>query len=422
MPTCPICGTEVSEGTGFCPKCLRRLMTGKAPKGKSKKKLAGIIVACVIVISAVIVIATQLLKVPSGGVAELEYVAVSAYDFAKELFDPELTSLQRENLWKDYEGKQVKWTNELKYMSPEEEGIVAYFLNPLDWARTEVVAVFDASQRSSLLGLNEGDLVIYTGVLASFGQTEISLTDCTVVSLPIVPLWWNDDIDTRSKRILVGDEVLCLGPSTYEDATRRLPPQITAINRETGELLWEGEKTESILVGIDSHYVYAWHPARIVPMSEPDYPRYWFASNITALDKVSGQIGWYSYLSEGTDCLSQYGCLPDEWSLSDFVNCCILGESVKEEITNKGEPGLTFLIDKPPLSELTYEYQGVIYKSACAVYGGVGTACGALQALDQQTGDFLWMMTFQEIGMNDFSIVDGILYVSTDEGVGAFKL
>ena len=425
MPTCPICGTKVSEGAGFCPKCLRRLMTGQATKGKSKKKLVGIIAACVIAISVVIVITTHLPKVPSGGVAELEYVAVSAYDFAKELFDPELTSLQREYLWKNYEGKQAEWTNELKYVSTKKEGLIAYFLNPLDWARTEVEAIFDESQMSSLLQLEEGDLVTYTGVLASFGGTEIRLTDCTVVSLPIVPLWWNDDIDTHSKRILVGDEVLCLGPSTYDDATEYLPrllPKITAIDRERGELLWEGEKTESVLVGIDSRYAYAWHSVRIVPMSEPDYPWYWFASNITALDRVSGEIGWYSYLSEGVDCLSQYGCLPDEWSESDFVNCCILKGRVKEEITNEGEPGLTFLIDKPPLSEITYEYQGVIYRSACAVYGGIGRECGALQALDQQTGDVLWMMTFRETGMNDFSIVDGILYVSTDEGVGAFKL
>ena len=425
MPSCPICGTEVREGTGFCPKCLRRLMTGKAPKGKSKKKLVGIIVACVIVISAVIVIATHLLKVPSGGVAEIEYVAVSAYDFAKELFDPELTSLQRENLWKDYEGKLVKWTNELKHVSSERERLVAYFLNPLDWARTEVLAVFDESQRSSLLELNEGDMVIYTGVLASFRETEISLADCTVVSLPIVPLWWNDDINTHNKRFLVGDEVLCLGPSTYDDATEyrpRLPPQITAINGTTGELLWEGEKTESVLVGIDSHFAYAWHSVRIVPMSEPDYPWYWYASNITALDKVSGQIRWSSYLSEGVDCLGPDSCLPDDWSESDFVNCCILKGRVKEEITNEGEPGLTFLIDRPPLSELTYEHQGVIYKSACDVYGGVGRECGAFQAIDQETGDVLWMMTFREAGVNDFSIVDGILYVSTDEGVGAFKL
>jgi len=421
MPTCPICGTEVKEGTGFCSKCLRRLMAGQTAKGKSNKKLVGIIVACVIAISVVSVVITQLLKVPSGGIAELEYVAVSAYDFAKEIFDPELTNLQRENLWKNYEGKQAVWTNELKYVSTGKEGLVAYFLNPLDRARTEVKAVFGESQMSNLLQLKEGDLVTYTGALASFGATEISLTNCTIVSQALVPLWWNDDIDTHNKRILIGDEVLCLGPSTYDDATGRLSPRITAINRETGELLWEGEKTESILVGIDSYYVYIWHLLKIVPMSEPDYLWHWFRSNITALDKVSGQIGWDSYLSKEARCLGQYDCLPDEWSQSDFVNCCILGESVKEEITNNGEPGLTFLIDKPPLSRLTYEHQGIIYKSACAVYGGV-TECSALQALDHQTGDIFWMMTFREKGMNDFSIADGILYVSTDEGVGAFKL
>jgi hypothetical protein len=209
---------------------------------------------------------------------------------------------------------------------------------------------------------------------------------------------------------------------SYDDATDYVPPKITVINREEGELLWEAGKTESILVGIDSRYVYAWHPVKIVPMPEPDYPWYWFASNIMALDKVSGQIGWSSYFSDDVYCLGQCDCLPDDWSQSDFVSCYILGESVKEEITNEGEPGLTFLVDKSPLSELTYEYQGVIYRSACAVYGGV-TKCNALQALDQQTGDVvLWTMTFRETGMNDFSIVDGILYVSTDEGVGAFQL
>jgi outer membrane protein assembly factor BamB len=425
MPNCPICGAKVSEGAGFCPKCLRRLMTGQDPKGKSKKKLVGIIVACVIAITAVIFVATDLIKVPSGGVAELEWVTVSAYDFAIQLFDPELTSLQRDYLWQNYEGKQAQWTNELKYVASKKEGPVAYFINPLDWARTEVVAAFDESQMSSLLQLEEGDLVTYTGVLTSFGADEIRLTDCTVVSLPIVPLWWNGGIDTHNKRILVGDEVLYLGPSTYNDATEyrpHLPPKITAINGTTGELLWEDEEAKSILVGIDSRYVYAWHSVRIVPMAEPDDPWYWYASNITALDGVSGQISWSSFLSEGTHCQSQIGCLPDGWSLSDYADCCILQGSVKEKITGEGESGLAFLTDKPPLSELNYEYPEVIYKSACAVYGGVGTECGALQTLDRQTGDVLWMMTFREKGMNDFSIVDGILYVSTDEGVGAFKL
>ncbi|GAG05830.1 unnamed protein product, partial [marine sediment metagenome] len=273
---------------------------------------------------------------PSGSVAEIDYIAFSAYDFAEKLLAPELTSLQRDDLWTDYDGKRVEWTNELKYVSLKKEGPVAHFINPLDWARTEVVAVFDESQRSSLLELNEGDLVTYTGVLDRFGVAEISLTGCTVVSLPIEPFWWKGNIDTHGKRILVGDEVLCLGPSTYDDATGyrpRLPPKITAIDRETGELMWESEETESILVGIDSQYVYAWHLAQLVLRSEPGDPWYWYASDITALDITSGQIGWRSYLSEDVDCRGKDDCLPDEWSQSDFVGCCILGEGVKGEVT-----------------------------------------------------------------------------------------
>jgi hypothetical protein len=157
-------------------------------------------------------------------------------------------------------------------------------------------------------------------------------------------------------------------------------------------------------------------------MSEPDYPWYWYACNITALDKASGQIDWSSYFYEDVDCLSESGCLPDERSLPHIVDCCILQGSVKEEIASHGGPDVNFLIDKPPLSELAYQYQGVVYANACAVYGGVGTGCGALRATDQETGDVLWVMTFQERGMIDFSIVDAILYVSTDRGVGAFEL
>jgi hypothetical protein len=422
MPNCPICGTEINEGAGFCPKCWRRLVAGQATKGKSKKKLIAIIVPSVIAIVVAIVLATHLVPLPSGHVAEIQYVGLSAYNFSSQFFNPELTGLQRQNLWEDYGGKQVQWTSELKYVSTERAGLVAYFLSPLDWGQIEVRATYAESQRSSLLDLKEGDLVTYTGVLASFGQNQIGLRDCTVVSQALVPLWWDGNIDTHSKRVLVGDKVLCLGPSTYADATRDSSPKIAAINRTTGNLLWRDEQTGSILVGVGSRYVYAWHPVKIVSMSDWEI-WYWFASDISALEEVTGQTGWDSYLSEDTHCQLQIGCLPDGWSLSDFVGCCILQGSVKEEITSKGGSGLTFLIDKPPLSELTYEYQGVIYKSACAVYGGT-TGCRALQAIDQETGDVLWVMTFKEQGMNDFSIstVDGVLYVSTDEGVGAFKL
>jgi len=56
MLFCPDCGTKVSEETQFCPECGRPLAIGPAVKGKSKKKLTGIIVACVIAIIVIIVL------------------------------------------------------------------------------------------------------------------------------------------------------------------------------------------------------------------------------------------------------------------------------------------------------------------------------------------------------------------------------
>lgn len=59
MPFCPDCGTQVSEETRFCPECGRPLAVGEAVKGKSKKKLAGIIVACIVAVIVIVVIATR---------------------------------------------------------------------------------------------------------------------------------------------------------------------------------------------------------------------------------------------------------------------------------------------------------------------------------------------------------------------------
>jgi len=59
MPFCPDCGTKVSEETRFCPECGRPLAVGEAVKGKSKKKLAGIIAGCIIAIIVIVAIATH---------------------------------------------------------------------------------------------------------------------------------------------------------------------------------------------------------------------------------------------------------------------------------------------------------------------------------------------------------------------------
>jgi hypothetical protein len=299
----------------------------------SRKKLIGIIIPCVIAIIVVIVITTHSPATPP------EYINVSAYNFTTALFDPELTSLQRQDIWEDYEGKQVKWTSELEEVASGEEESVAYFLDPADWERTIIKAVFDESQRSSLLELKEGDLVIYTGVLTSFGkisgEAEICLRDCVVVSLALESLWWNSEL---------------------EDAY-------------------------SVFGVPDADYVYA--------MVFPDYYRV--------------HKGVYARVASSSPC--------SEIALN----------RVSGRIAHSHDTGYLQWYFKD-LSELTYTYEGVIYKSVCAVYGGVGTNCGTLQAIDQETGSVLWMMTFQETGMNDFLIADGILYVSTDNGVGAFEL
>jgi hypothetical protein len=387
----------------------------------SKKKLIAIIVPCVIASIAIIVTIIYLPTLTREDIRKPEQVAVSAYDFADQLFNPELTDMQRENLWEDYEGKQVRWISELKDAALEKGRLVVTFLNPLDSKRTEVVAVFDESQESSLLEFEQGDLVIYVGVLASFEKDEIHLRHCTIVSFALIHLWWNGDIETRNKRILVGDEVLCLGPGTHDDATLYHAPNIAAINIETGELLWEGNRTRSVLVGIDSRYIYAcsWD-LRL-------YDSYsWFVqSNIEALDKVSGQIAWTARLpTESIYCPDYYSEHEfHELPLSDCLHSKVVGGSVKTEITNHAESGLILLMNKLPLYELAYGYEGVIYKSGSASYGGIfGVGREALQAINPETGGILWIATFGYKGMIDFSIVNGMLYVSTDKGVGAFRL
>ena len=62
MPFCPDCGTEVSEDTRFCPECGRPvLIVGQAGsgEGKNKKKIAGIIAACIVAIIVIVVIVTH---------------------------------------------------------------------------------------------------------------------------------------------------------------------------------------------------------------------------------------------------------------------------------------------------------------------------------------------------------------------------
>lgn len=67
MPFCPNCGTELSEDNRFCPECGHSFMTvGQARNGRNKKKIAGIIGACIV---AAILIAV-LVRPPASTVIE----------------------------------------------------------------------------------------------------------------------------------------------------------------------------------------------------------------------------------------------------------------------------------------------------------------------------------------------------------------
>jgi len=64
MPLCPYCHTAVSEDNQFCPECGRALATGEVVvggrvEGRSKKKWAGMIVACIVAVIVITVIATR---------------------------------------------------------------------------------------------------------------------------------------------------------------------------------------------------------------------------------------------------------------------------------------------------------------------------------------------------------------------------
>jgi hypothetical protein len=61
MPFCPNCGNQISEDARFCPECGRPLAVGEAPigqgaRGKSRKILAAIVIACAVVVTVAIVL------------------------------------------------------------------------------------------------------------------------------------------------------------------------------------------------------------------------------------------------------------------------------------------------------------------------------------------------------------------------------
>ncbi|MEN3371061.1 MAG: hypothetical protein V7609_3204 [Verrucomicrobiota bacterium] len=80
------------------------------------------------------------------------------------------TDLQKEERWKEFKGRKVKWTGEVTSVGDSMFGglELQVKMNPDTWT-SDLLIELKASQRSRATRLNKGDLVTFTGILDSWG-------------------------------------------------------------------------------------------------------------------------------------------------------------------------------------------------------------------------------------------------------------
>lgn len=222
-----------------------------------------------------------------------EYLELSAYEATKKLSDTSLTQLQREELWRSYEGKQVRWISQLQDVEPLQEETIVTF-------SPSVQVIFDKNQRSLLLSLAKGDLVIYSGKLDSYRRDSIRLTDGAIMVPKVLVLIWSKDFEPIAHTIsppLVGDNKLYVWGSDSTGERR-----LCALIVETGETIWQRNfpRTENLpnrryidhfdyLIGVDEHHVYITGHESSHYFGTYAYDRF----SLEALDKETGQTVWY---------------------------------------------------------------------------------------------------------------------------------
>lgn len=333
-----------------------------------------------------------------------EYIEFSAYDFARRLFDSRLTELQRQDLWDKYEGRRVRWAAELDEVEPAEDGAMAFFWGGEleDGTQIRISAAFGYNQKSVLLKLKAGDLVIYTGTLGSFSEDvsgKIGLRNCVIISLALSPLWSNEDtFDPHYMQLLIDDKALYIG----SEAIWRYG-EIVALDRETGELLWIKEAKYRELGAIDSRYVYDWTVKEYHEYFSPFVIDGCFGPDdfedleVRALDKNTGEV-------------------MSTWPEKGMFDVSEVRRKFREKTMAVAGPEVIFLRDKPS------GYEGVIYEFTQPSFP---SSCFSLQAFDPESDSTLWVATFNGKGVRDFIVADGILYISycsSKDGVSAFKL
>lgn len=93
------------------------------------------------------------------------------------------TDLQKDERWKEFKGRKVKWTGEVTSVGDSVFGglQLQVKMNADTWT-SDLLIELKASQRSRATRLNKGDLVTFTGILDSWGSIlPITLKDGEIV-------------------------------------------------------------------------------------------------------------------------------------------------------------------------------------------------------------------------------------------------
>jgi hypothetical protein len=349
-----------------------------------------------------------------------EYLDISACELVNKLFDNNLTELQREELWKSYEGGSVRWIGKVEDIKQLQEGIRATFSPGIE-------AVFDKSQMATLLALKKGELCVYSGKLDSFrypyssytSDSKIKLTNGRMIVPEVVSLLWEKEVPIFDKYEL--DMALPSEPCflVVNDRIFKGPGEITTwfgdfkvfgINKLTGEVTWEKElpPPESVAQGEcrggklvaadnDGAYVCVWFQEG--PLEGSNYRDTY---EIFALDGGTGKVTQLRSLQHA------YWGLPYLYMRWE--------EEINDLVASIAGRELVFCTEQTLPKEATYG-ELVFRWLRNSVYGG------SLQACDRTTGCLLWSKQVSSLGpVVNVEIIGETLRVLTTDTFYAFKL
>lgn len=180
MTKCKTCSADVSTSAETCPSCGAKL---KRKMGCLGKVLVTGLIFFVLAIGAIMAMDT------GNQQQEAQVAALAVSDLAFEALDviynleSTYTDLQKEEEWKNYEGKKVKWTGEVSSIDEMFGTMTLQVKMKPDTFTSDLLIRLKESEREKALQFKEGDSVTFIGVLSEWGTLlPITLSEGEIVS------------------------------------------------------------------------------------------------------------------------------------------------------------------------------------------------------------------------------------------------